>query len=113
KQRFCGTRCRVASRDRGGGLQDVCGGTKHSRATRQRSESEGFRASRQAGFIAPDIMVVHAPAPRSRHGLESTPTTLYDPALPFGGFKESGFGRDQGKDALEKYTQTKSVWVNL
>jgi aldehyde dehydrogenase (NAD+)/phenylacetaldehyde dehydrogenase len=38
---------------------------------------------------------------------------LYDPALPFGGFKESGFGRDQGKDALEKYTQTKSVWVQL
>ena len=38
---------------------------------------------------------------------------LYDPALPFGGFKESGFGRDQGRDALEKYTQTKSVWVNL
>src|SRR5947208_2798362 len=38
---------------------------------------------------------------------------LYDPALPFGGFKESGFGRDQGKDALEKFTQTKSVWVNL
>ena len=24
-----------------------------------------------------------------------------------------GFGRDQGRDALEKYTQTKSVWVNL
>ncbi|HUF16448.1 MAG TPA: aldehyde dehydrogenase family protein [Thermoanaerobaculia bacterium] len=38
---------------------------------------------------------------------------LYDPALPFGGFKESGFGRDQGRDALEKFTQTKSVWVNL
>lgn len=38
---------------------------------------------------------------------------LYDPALPFGGFKESGFGRDQGRDALEKYTQTKSVWLHL
>ena len=38
---------------------------------------------------------------------------LYDPALPFGGFKESGFGRDQGRDALEKYMQTKSVWVQL
>ena len=38
---------------------------------------------------------------------------LYDPALPFGGFKESGFGRDQGRDALDKYTQTKSIWVNL
>src|SRR5947208_11243659 len=35
---------------------------------------------------------------------------LYDPALPFGGFKESGFGRDRGKDALEKYTKTKSGW---
>src|SRR5689334_3023330 len=38
---------------------------------------------------------------------------LYDPALPFGGFKESGFGHDQGRDALEKYTQTKSGWVSL
>jgi acyl-CoA reductase-like NAD-dependent aldehyde dehydrogenase len=38
---------------------------------------------------------------------------LYDPALPFGGFKESGFGRDQGREALDKYTQTKSVWVNV
>ncbi|MBI2214427.1 MAG: aldehyde dehydrogenase family protein [Acidobacteria bacterium] len=38
---------------------------------------------------------------------------MYDPALPFGGFKESGFGRDQGRDALDKYTQTKSVWMAL
>jgi len=38
---------------------------------------------------------------------------VYDPALPFGGYKESGFGRDQGRDALEKFTQTKSVWVSL
>ena len=35
------------------------------------------------------------------------------PILRPGEFKESGFGRDQGKDALEKYTQTKSVWVGL
>jgi len=38
---------------------------------------------------------------------------LYDPALPFGGFKESGFGRDLGQAALEQYTETKSVWVDL
>lgn len=38
---------------------------------------------------------------------------LYDPALPFGGYKQSGFGRELGATALEGYTQTKSVWVRL
>ena len=38
---------------------------------------------------------------------------LYDPGLPFGGYKESGFGRERGRYALEEYTQVKSVWVDL
>src|SRR5262245_50561222 len=38
---------------------------------------------------------------------------LYDPGLPFGGFKESGFGRERGHSALEEYTQVKSVWIDL
>jgi acyl-CoA reductase-like NAD-dependent aldehyde dehydrogenase len=38
---------------------------------------------------------------------------LYDPALPFGGFKASGFGRELGLEALESYLETKSVWLNL
>ena len=38
---------------------------------------------------------------------------LYDPALPFGGFKESGIGRELGVDSIEGYLETKSVWVNL
>jgi acyl-CoA reductase-like NAD-dependent aldehyde dehydrogenase len=38
---------------------------------------------------------------------------LYDPALPFGGFKESGIGRELGAEAIEPYLETKSVWVNL
>jgi gamma-glutamyl-gamma-aminobutyraldehyde dehydrogenase len=37
----------------------------------------------------------------------------YDPGAPFGGFKQSGFGRDLGERALQEYTQTKSVWVAL
>jgi acyl-CoA reductase-like NAD-dependent aldehyde dehydrogenase len=38
---------------------------------------------------------------------------LYDAALPFGGFKESGFGREMGSAGLEQYTEVKSVWVDL
>jgi aldehyde dehydrogenase (NAD+) len=38
---------------------------------------------------------------------------VMDPAVPFGGYKMSGYGRDSGADALEQYTQVKSVWVNL
>ena len=38
---------------------------------------------------------------------------FYDPGLPFGGYKESGFGRERGHNALEEYTQVKSVWVDL
>jgi phenylacetaldehyde dehydrogenase len=36
-----------------------------------------------------------------------------DPALPFGGFKQSGIGREMGFEAIELYTEVKSVWVNL
>ena len=36
-----------------------------------------------------------------------------DPASPFGGYKESGFGREMGSYALNNYTEVKSVWVDL
>lgn len=36
-----------------------------------------------------------------------------DMTSPWGGFKQSGFGRDKGLDALEQYVQTKSVWFDL
>jgi aldehyde dehydrogenase (NAD+) len=37
----------------------------------------------------------------------------FDSASPFGGYKQSGFGRDLGYYALEQYTNVKSVWVAL
>ena len=38
---------------------------------------------------------------------------LFDAALPFGGFKESGFGREMGSVGLDHYTEVKTVWVDL
>jgi phenylacetaldehyde dehydrogenase len=38
---------------------------------------------------------------------------VFDAAAPFGGYKQSGYGREMGKHALELYTQTKNVIVNL
>jgi acyl-CoA reductase-like NAD-dependent aldehyde dehydrogenase len=36
----------------------------------------------------------------------------FDAASPFGGYKQSGWGREMGEQALDLYTETKSVWIN-
>ena len=38
---------------------------------------------------------------------------VFDASLPFGGYKESGWGREMGHEALELYTETKAVIVGL
>lgn len=38
---------------------------------------------------------------------------LMDAALPFGGYKSSGFGRELGMNAVEHYTEVKTVWMDL
>ncbi|MDQ3011419.1 MAG: aldehyde dehydrogenase family protein, partial [Acidobacteriota bacterium] len=37
----------------------------------------------------------------------------FDNALPFGGYKQSGWGRELGREGVEQYTQTKTVCVKL
>lgn len=38
---------------------------------------------------------------------------VYDAALPFGGFKQSGWGREMGHDVFNAYTETKTVIVEI
>jgi phenylacetaldehyde dehydrogenase len=38
---------------------------------------------------------------------------FFDVAVPYGGFRMSGYGKELGAEALEPYLQTKSVWTNL
>ena len=67
-----------------------------------------------AGLWTRDIKRGH----RVAHRLEAGTVWVnaynrYDTATPFGGYKESGFGRDMGPEALDGYLQTKSVWIDL
>ena len=36
---------------------------------------------------------------------------VMDPAVPFGGYKMSGYGRESGAEHLQEYLQTKAVWI--
>jgi phenylacetaldehyde dehydrogenase len=38
---------------------------------------------------------------------------VFDAALPFGGYKESGLGREMGAEALELYTEVKAVCAQI
>jgi aldehyde dehydrogenase (NAD+)/phenylacetaldehyde dehydrogenase len=67
-----------------------------------------------AGVWTRDVSKAHRIARAVRAGtVWVNAYNLYDPALPFGGFKQSGFGRELGLEALDGYLETKSVWVNL
>lgn len=67
-----------------------------------------------AGVWTRDVGVAHRFARGVRAGTVWVNTyNRYDPASPFGGFKQSGFGRDLGQHALAEYMQVKSVWISL
>jgi aldehyde dehydrogenase (NAD+) len=67
-----------------------------------------------AGVWTRDIRKAHYVARKLQAGTVWINTyNVYDTAAPFGGYKQSGFGREMSAHALEHYTQVKSVWVDL
>ncbi len=61
-----------------------------------------------------DISRAHAIARKMKAGTVWVNCYMVmDPISPFGGYKQSGFGREMGKEALDLYTQVKSVFVKL
>jgi aldehyde dehydrogenase (NAD+)/phenylacetaldehyde dehydrogenase len=67
-----------------------------------------------AGVWTRDIRKAHYVASKLEAGLVWVNTyNLYDTAAPFGGYKQSGFGREMSRYALDAYTQIKTVWVDL
>jgi phenylacetaldehyde dehydrogenase len=67
-----------------------------------------------AGVWTRDINKAHRTAHRLRAGtVWINCYSVFDAAMPFGGYKESGWGREMGHNALDNYLETKSVVTQL
>ena len=67
-----------------------------------------------AGIWTRDLSKAHTLAKRLRAGtVWLNCYNVYDAALPFGGYRQSGWGRELGDDVLEEYTQVKAVCAQL
>ena len=67
-----------------------------------------------AGIWTKDISKAHRLAEGLRAGtVWINCYNIFDAALPFGGYKQSGWGREMGKDVLELYSQTKAVCTRI
>jgi aldehyde dehydrogenase (NAD+) len=65
-----------------------------------------------SGLWTRDVSKAHAVAKSLRAG--SVWVNCYqamDPAVPFGGYKMSGYGRESGKQHVEEYLNVKAVWI--
>jgi phenylacetaldehyde dehydrogenase len=65
-----------------------------------------------AGFWTRDLQTAHRMAAKLQAGtiwINTWGNT--DAASPFGGYKQSGYGREMGKEAIDLYTEIKSIWI--
>src|ERR1700680_640130 len=67
-----------------------------------------------AGIWTKDISKAHALAKKIRAGtIWINCYNVFDAALPFGGYKQSGWGREMGREVLNNYTEVKAVTAQL
>lgn len=67
-----------------------------------------------AGVWTRDVVAMHKLAAKIKSGtVWGNCHAVIDTALPFGGYKESGLGREQGRAGLEAYLETKTVIIQL
>jgi acyl-CoA reductase-like NAD-dependent aldehyde dehydrogenase len=67
-----------------------------------------------AGIWTNNLKAAHKLAAALQAGVIWVNTyNAFDAAAPFGGYKQSGYGREMGHAVLEEYTSVKTVWVNL
>jgi phenylacetaldehyde dehydrogenase len=67
-----------------------------------------------AGIWTRDISKAHRVARRLRAGTVWVNCyNIFDSAMPFGGYKQSGWGREMGHEVLDLYTETKAVCIGL
>ncbi len=66
-----------------------------------------------AGVFTSNVARAHRVAKAVRSGIVWVNTyRVISPMAPFGGFGDSGYGREAGIDAIREYTRTKTVWIN-
>jgi aldehyde dehydrogenase (NAD+) len=77
-------------------------------------KANGTKYSLAAGVWSKDIGRVQRFAKKAKAGTVWINTYGYtDVRLPWGGSRDSGFGREHGDAALENFTEPKAVWMNL
>ncbi|WP_353617587.1 aldehyde dehydrogenase family protein [Roseobacter sp. TSBP12] len=86
----------------GSGLSGLCGASLDKVAAEANDIDFGLAAS----IWTRDISIAHKLAKKVKAGsVWINQHNFYDPALPFGGYKQSGWGREEGSEAFCTFTE--------
>ena len=73
----------------------------------------GMRNAQCEAVADRDVIHLPAVARKIRAGQVDVNGGRFNPMAPFGGYKRSGLGRENGMDMIKEYLQTKSVWIDM